>query len=287
MGANVRAAAWARTDGNRPPGAKRPSAIADSTSATRSAALEIFLAVTFDMMILYQIMSTNVPEHDVEPSSEGSVDDDVRVRRVPYRASYDVKTVHAILDAGWVAHVGTVRDGSPVVIPMYYVRDGDSVLLHGAPAAGVMRRGRESEICMTVTLLDGFVLARSAFHHSMNFRSVVIVGTAHAVNDPSDKARALELFVDAMVPGRHNDLRPTTKKEMTGTRVVRLSLDRSSAKVRLGGPVDDDEDYGLRVWAGVLPLITTVGAAIDDERNLAGVSTPRNVAEFVGFSSPG
>ena len=206
----------------------------------------------------------------------------MRVRRVPQRAAYDRATIDPILDAGMVAHVGTVRDGLPLVIPMFYVRDGDHLLLHGAPASGAIRRGKGTEVCVTVTHLDGLVLARSAFHHSMNYRSVVVIGTAEPVEDPAAKAAALERFVEALVPGRQAYLRPTTKKEIDGTGVLRLSLATASAKVRDGGPVDDDEDYEQAIWAGVVPVRTVADTPQADPRNLPGVDIPANVAALAG-----
>lgn len=203
-----------------------------------------------------------------------------RVRRVPDRGVYDAETINSILDAGWVAHVATVRDGRPVVIPMYYVRDGDSMLLHGAPAAGAIRTGKGTEVCATVTLLDGLVLARSAFHHSMNYRSVVVHGVAEQVEDPAEKEAALEIFVERMVPGRQIQIRPTTAKEIQGTGVLRLSLDNASAKVRAGDPVDDEEDYELEIWAGVVPVTEVLGEPHGDGRSPAGVDVPANVADL-------
>lgn len=228
---------------------------------------------------MYQIVTLNVPEQSSSTTlAPAEPAESVRVRRAAQRASYDAASVNAILDEGLVAHVGTIRDGAPVVIPMFYVRDGDSLLLHGAPASGAIRRGRGMEVCVSVTHLDGLVLARSAFHHSMNYRSVVVLGTAHYVTDPAEKEAALERFVEALVPGRQADLRPTTRKEIDGTGVLRLSLAESSAKCRDGGPVDDDEDYELPIWAGVVPLTTTIGAPLDDDRLLPGVAMPANVA---------
>lgn len=216
------------------------------------------------------------------PDEPTATSDDIRIRRATNRAAYDAETVHAIIDAALVAHVGTVRDGLPVVIPMFCVRDGDHVLLHGAPAAGSLRRGEGVDVCVTMTLLDGLVLARSAFHHSVNYRSVVVLGTAELVDDPVEKARALELIVEQLVPGRQEHLRPNTEKEIRGTSVLRLSLEKSSAKVRDGGPIDDDEDYELPIWAGVVPVATTFEAPVDDELNLDGVSVPTHVDDIVG-----
>lgn len=229
---------------------------------------------------MYQSMELNVPEQSETDSDGSGVPSAVRVRRVPDRAHYDVETINDVLDAGLVAHVGSVRDGSPVVIPMFYVRDGDSLLLHGAPASGAIRRGKGVEVCVTVTLVDGLVLARSAFHHSMNYRSVVVIGTAEPITDASEKEAALERFVEALVPGRQDDIRATTTKEINGTGVLRLPLSQASAKIRTGGPIDDDEDYELPIWAGVVPVRTVLDAPVDDPRNLAGVAVPENVASL-------
>jgi len=209
-------------------------------------------------------------------------DERVRVRRVADRAAYDRASVIAILDQGLVAHVGTVRDGLPVVIPMFYVRDGDSLLLHGAPASGTLRRGDVSrndgiDVCVTMTLLDGLKLARSAFHHSMNYRSVVVVGRAEPINDQEEKEAALHHFVDALVPGRQADLRPSSAKEVAATQVLRLSLEHSSAKVSVGEPVDDESDYELPIWGGVVPIRTVFDAPTSDSRVLEGVAIPSNV----------
>ncbi|MFV2039775.1 MAG: pyridoxamine 5'-phosphate oxidase family protein [Acidimicrobiales bacterium] len=201
----------------------------------------------------------------------------MRIRRVAERATYDSQTVNEILDAGFVAHVGTVRDWSPVVIPMFYVRDGSYLLLHGAPATGALRRGRGVDVCVTVTHVDGLVLARSSFHHSMNYRSVVVIGTAEPVDDAAEKAAALEKFVEQLVPGRQKQLRQTTPKEIAGTAVLRVSLEQASAKVRVGEPVDDEEDYELPIWAGVVPVRTVLGTPIPDGRVQTGTSVPANV----------
>ena len=206
-------------------------------------------------------------------------DEQTRIHRASERGSYGPDAVRAILEEGMIAHVGTVRDGHPVVIPMFYVIDGNFMVLHGAPAAGVVRRtGKGIEICATVTLLDGLFLARSAFHHSMNYRSVVVIGEAELVDDPVEKAAALDFFVDRLVPGRQAELRPTTDKESRGTAVLRLALDRSSAKVRSGPPVDDEADYGFDVWAGVVPMITSLGEPIPDPRIKDGLSVPDSIA---------
>lgn len=214
-----------------------------------------------------------------QPPSE-----DLRIRRVASRARYDHETVAAIVDAALVAHVGTVRDGAPVVIPMLAVRDGDWLLLHGAPAAGTFRRGRGQQVCVTMTLLDGIVLARSAFHHSLNYRSVVITGEAEVIGDPQERERTLEVLMERLVPGRQAQLRPTTETEIKQTAVMRLSLEHASAKVRSGPPVDEDEDYDWPVWAGVLPVSTTIGQPQAAPQLAEGIEVPANVGELVDTS---
>ena len=210
------------------------------------------------------------------------IDDDLRIRRVDHRAAYDRQTIDAIVDAALVAHVGTIREGKPVVIPMLAVRDGDWLLLHGAHAAGTFRRGRGQEICVEMTLLDGIVLARSSFHHSLNYRSVVILGEAEVVSDETERLRALEVFVERLTPGRNEQLRPMTTAELKQTGVLRVSLDRASAKVRTGPPVDDEEDYDWDVWAGVLPVTTTIGQPMPDPRLKDGVEIPAHVRDLAG-----
>ncbi len=209
-------------------------------------------------------------------------DEDLRIRRVDHRAAYDRETVEAIVDAALVAHVGTVRDGRPVVIPMLAVRDGDWLLLHGAHGAGTFRRARGQQICVEMTLLDGIVLARSSFHHSLNYRSVVILGEAEVISDETERRRALDVFVERLAPGRNEQLRPMTEKELKQTAVLRISLERSSAKVRTGPPVDEEQDYDWDVWAGVLPVKTTIGQPVADPRLKAGVDVPAHVRDLVG-----
>lgn len=206
------------------------------------------------------------------------------MNRARDRASYDRALIHQIIDAALVAHVGTVRDGAPVVIPMFSARDGDSVLLHGAPASGVIRRARSGgfPVCITYTLVDGLVLARSAFHHSLNYRSAVVIGDAVEVADEAAKAAAFERFVEALAPGRADHLRPHLDKELRGTSVLRVPLDAASAKVRTGPPVDEDQDYLLDLWAGVVPVSTTLGAAVPDPRLGPGVELPSHVAAMQG-----
>lgn len=206
---------------------------------------------------------------------------DLRIRRVDHRAAYDRQTIDQIVDAALIAHVGAVRAGKPVVIPMLAVRDGDWLLLHGAHAAGTFARGRGQEICVEMTLLDGLVLARSSFHHSLNYRSVVILGEAEAITDETERRRALDTFVERLAPGRNEQLRPMTTKELKQTAVMRLSLERASAKVRTGPPVDDEEDYGWPVWAGVVPVTTGFGQPIADPRLDEEVEVPGYVRDLV------
>lgn len=197
------------------------------------------------------------------------------VRRLPERATYDRGRVHAILDEGFVAHVGLATDDGPVVIPMLYARDGDHVLIHGSPASRLLRSGAKGlELCLTVTLVDGLVLARSAFHHSVNYRSVVVVGLAERIDDLDARSAALHVLVEAAVPGRTADARPPSERELRATTVLALPLDEASAKVRIGGPKEEAADMDLPVWAGVIPLSLTPGVPVGDGALAAGVPVP-------------
>src|SRR5215831_952385 len=178
-----------------------------------------------------------------------------RLRRLPKRGSHDAESIHAILDAGFVAHVGFQTDGQPFVIPTLYGRDGDKLYLHGSSASRMLRELETGvPACVTVTLVDGLVLARSAFHHSMNYRSVVAFGTAHSIGDPANKVHALRTISEHLIAGRWNHVRGPSEKELKATAVLEFSIDEASAKVRTGPPVDDEEDYRLPVWAGIVPL---------------------------------
>jgi len=195
-----------------------------------------------------------------------------QVRRLPKRGVYDKAQVHAILDEGRICHVGFVMEGQPFVIPTGYVRQGDRLYIHGSAASRMVREAAAGiDICVTVTLLDGFVLARSAFHHSMNYRSVVVLGSAQLVTDPAEKTEALRCFTNHIVAGRWEEVRQPTPSEMKATSVLVLALDEVSAKVRAGGPIDDEEDYALQVWAGVVPVRLEAGKPVADDRLLAGV----------------
>jgi uncharacterized protein len=201
-----------------------------------------------------------------------------RVRRLPARASYDVATVHAILDAGLVCHVGFVEDGRPIVIPTAYARVGDAVVFHGASKSRtLLAAAAGTEVCVTVTHLDGLVLARSAFHHSVNYRSVVMFGRAVAVTDPARKYELLRAFTERLYPGRWHAARPPSEQELKATLVVELPLREVVAKVRTGGPIDDAEDMSLPVWAGVVPLRLVAGAPEPDPA-LVGEPVPAALA---------
>jgi hypothetical protein len=181
-----------------------------------------------------------------------------RVRRLPDRGAYDQETIHAILDTAFVCQVGIVEGGSPVVIPTAYARVGDAIVLHGSSKSRLMTvLGAGGEACVTVTHVDGFVMARSAFHHSINYRSVVVFGRGEAIVDPAEKYAALEAFMERLHPGRWREVRPPNPQELKATGVVRVPIREASAKLRAGGPLDDAEDMTLDVWAGVIPLVTT------------------------------
>jgi uncharacterized protein len=191
------------------------------------------------------------------PASELS-----RVKRLPDRAAYNAASIHAVLDAAMVGHVGFVASGRPLVIPMIYGRDGDVVYLHGSVASRLQRTlANAIDVCLTVTLIDGLVLARSAFHHSMNYRSAVVFGRAALVR-PDDRAHALRVISEHLVQGRWDEVRPPTPVELKQTSVLRLAIEEGSVKARTGGPIDDEDDLSLPVWAGVLPCTTTWGEPV-------------------------
>jgi nitroimidazol reductase NimA-like FMN-containing flavoprotein (pyridoxamine 5'-phosphate oxidase superfamily) len=195
-----------------------------------------------------------------------------KVRRLPKRASYDKLAVHAILDEGFVCHIGFALDEQPYVIPTIYVRAGDTLYVHGSAASRMLRSlTRGVPVCVTVTLLDGLVLARSAFHHSLNYRSVVVIGNARLVADTDEKMRALHLITDHVVPGRWEEVRSPTELELRQSSVLAVPLAEVSAKIRSGPPIDDEEDDALSVWAGVVPVTTRLGTPLSDGRVPAGV----------------
>ncbi len=206
--------------------------------------------------------------------------DRARLRRLYERGSHDHETIHALLDALPLAHVGYVLDGAPVVTPTFQWREGDHVYWHGSSASRMLRKSEGAEVCLTASALDGFVLARSGFHHSVNYRSVTLFGTARKVQDAAAKEARLKAFVDGLFPGRWETLRALTGQELKATTILSMPIDEASAKVRTGGPVDDDEDYALPIWAGVIPLAQQTLAPQADPRNLDGVTVPDHVTGF-------
>ncbi|MGW8875509.1 pyridoxamine 5'-phosphate oxidase family protein [Streptomyces mirabilis] len=198
------------------------------------------------------------------------------------RAAYDHELVHAILDEGYVCHLGFVRDGAPVVLPTLYGRVGERLYVHGSTGSRPLRMTGQADpglpVCLTVTHVDGLVLARSAFHHSMNYRSVVVHGIAHQVTDPDEKREALDALVDQVVPGRSYDSRPANAKELAATAVIRLDLNEVSAKLRTGGPNDDAEDLALLHWTGVVPLTKGHGTPIPADDLAPGIELPDYLA---------
>jgi nitroimidazol reductase NimA-like FMN-containing flavoprotein (pyridoxamine 5'-phosphate oxidase superfamily) len=202
-----------------------------------------------------------------------------RLRRLPDRAVRERPEIDAILDEAIVCHLGFVADGHPVVTPTLAARVNDHVYVHGSAASRTVRAlGQGVEVCLTVTLVDGLVLARGAFHHSVNYRSVMVFGRAEPFEDPDEKLRALEAFTDKLAPGRWADVRPPTRQELKGTTILRIPLEEVSAKARTGPPGDDEEDYALDVWAGVVPITTVRHPPVPDPRLPAGVALPAYLA---------
>jgi nitroimidazol reductase NimA-like FMN-containing flavoprotein (pyridoxamine 5'-phosphate oxidase superfamily) len=199
-----------------------------------------------------------------------------RVRRLPERGRYDRGTIDAVLDAGLVGHLGFVSDGQPFVIPTLHARVGDEVYVHGSSASRTLRQLSDGiPACLTVTLLDGVVLARSVFEHSMNYRSVVVLGTATAVTERDEKLAALEAFTEKLLPGRWAEARPPTPTELKATSILRMPLDEASAKIRDGGPEDGDTpDAALDVWAGHVPLVMTALDPVPDPSLRQGIPVP-------------
>ncbi|MFI1325777.1 pyridoxamine 5'-phosphate oxidase family protein [Streptomyces rochei] len=217
-----------------------------------------------------------------QPGSTYPPTDRTAPTRSADRASYDKELVHSILDEGYVCHLGFVRDGAPVVLPTLYGRIGERLYVHGSTGSRPLRMTGAADpglpVCLTVTHVDALVLARSAFHHSINYRSVVVHGTAYEVTDPQEKRTALDALVDQVVPGRSRDSRPANKKELAATAVIRLDLDEVSAKLRTGGVNDEPEDLGLAHWAGLLPLRKGYDAPVADPGLAAGTGLPDYLA---------
>ncbi len=203
------------------------------------------------------------------------------LRRLPARGHFDRATVNAILDEALVCHVGFVSDGQPFVIPTIHARVGDEVFVHGSAASRMLKTLQGGvPVCLTATLVDGLVLARSAFHHSMNYRSVVVLGDAQPVTGETEKWDALHAIVEHVAPGRWSEVREPSAKELAATLVLRLPIEEASAKVRGGPPLDDEEDYALECWAGVLPLRLTPGTPEPDARMPAGRALPASVTRY-------
>jgi hypothetical protein len=212
------------------------------------------------------------------------------VRRLPARGSHDRELIHSILDQGLVCHVGFVVDGRPFVIPTLHVRLGDRLYFHGSPGSRMLKAMAAGvEVCVTVTIIDGLVLARSAFHHSINYRSATVFGTARLVDDPEEKTRALHALTEHLVAGRWTDIRTPSAGELKATTVLSLPIDEASAKVRTGPPVDDEEDHALPCWAGVVPLAMTAAAPVPCPRLAPEVEPPPYARSYrgPGNGSPG
>jgi nitroimidazol reductase NimA-like FMN-containing flavoprotein (pyridoxamine 5'-phosphate oxidase superfamily) len=204
-----------------------------------------------------------------------------RLVREADRAVYDREAAYHILDEGFLCHVGFVADGQPFVIPTSYGRKDDSLYIHGSAASRMLRQMKECvPVCVTVTLLDGLVLARSIFNHSMNYRSVVVLGKATLVDDPAEKIEALRLLSEHIIPGRWSDSRQPNERELKATSVLRLPIEEFSAKVRSGPVVDDEADYSFPTWAGIVPLTTVAGTPIDDARILPGQTAPEYARNY-------
>ena len=206
------------------------------------------------------------------------------LKRIPKRGNFDRDVINSILDEAFICHVGFVADGQPYVIPTAYGRVGNDLYVHGSSASRLMRSLADGiDICVTVTLIDGLVLARSAFHHSINYRSIVIIGNAEMVTGDEEKIKALEAFTEHLIPGRWNDVRPPTDLELKATIVLRLPINEASAKMRTGDPVDDEADYMLNVWAGVLPLALKAGEPIPDARLNPDIEPQEYVQRYKRF----
>lgn len=201
-----------------------------------------------------------------------------RVRRIPDRGAYDRETIYEILDAGFICHVGFVAEGGPVVIPTSYGHIDDQLYIHGSAASRMLRSLQQGiDVCITVTLVDGLVLARSAFHHSMNYRSVVVFGRAEVIAEEAAKLRALQAISEQIVRGRWNEVRQPSPQELKATLVLSLPLHEASAKIRTGPPKDDEADYALPVWAGVVPVHMEYGEPIPDGRLMHGIAMSGSV----------
>ncbi|HEU4322793.1 MAG TPA: pyridoxamine 5'-phosphate oxidase family protein [Roseiflexaceae bacterium] len=205
-----------------------------------------------------------------------------RVRRLPKRGHYDRATIDPIVDAALICHVGFVQDGQPFVIPTLHARDGESILLHGASTSRMVQHLAAGEpACLTITHVDGIVLARSVFHHSINYRSAVLFGRAEVIESPEEKQEALARFTERLLPGRWEDARPPNAQELKATGVLRFTIESASAKIRTGPPGDDPEDADLPVWAGVLPLHTRFGTPLPDPEQPSDRPLPDYLRDYL------
>lgn len=202
------------------------------------------------------------------------------VRRLPERGAYDTETIHAILDEALICHVGFTTDRGPVVIPTIHARVGDVLYLHGSPASRMMRSITEQEICVTATIVDGIVAARSTFHHSLNYRSVILFGIPRLVDDAGERMIALKAVTDHVLPGRWDEARQPNDTENKGTKLLAIDITEASAKVRSGPPVDDEQDLGLGIWAGVIPLSVTAGEPIAAPDLEDEIELPPSIKEY-------
>jgi nitroimidazol reductase NimA-like FMN-containing flavoprotein (pyridoxamine 5'-phosphate oxidase superfamily) len=204
-----------------------------------------------------------------------------KVKRLPERGHYDADTIYPIVDAALICHVGFALDGQPYVIPTLHARRGDSILLHGAKGSRLLRHIQAGgEVCITVTLLDGIVLARSVFHHSVNYRSAILFGRGVVIDDDAERLQAMEAFTERLIPGRWGDARPPNAIELKQTTIVAVPIESASAKIRTGPPRDEEDDLDLPVWAGVLPLQHSAGAPIADPLLKPGAELPEYIRDF-------
>ena len=205
-----------------------------------------------------------------------------KVKRLQERGRYDQESVFAILDAGLIAHIGYVIDGQPYVTPTAYWRRGRTLYWHGSSASRMLRTQTQGiPVCVTVTLLDGLVVARSGFHHSINYRAVMAFGRARKIEDVKEKEAELDYFIERIYPGRVATLRPVNQQELKGTTLLAMEIEEASAKVRVGEPKDDEEDYALDIWAGVIPIRQVIGAAENDPRLKPGIPLPEHLGRFI------
>jgi nitroimidazol reductase NimA-like FMN-containing flavoprotein (pyridoxamine 5'-phosphate oxidase superfamily) len=226
------------------------------------------------------------PEAATEPAAKPA-SDRVRVRRKRERGNYDRRVIDSILDEALIAHLGISEDGQPLVIPTLHARCGEVVYCHGSVASRTLKAlAAGAPVCLTVSLLDGLVLARSAMHHSANYRSAVLIGGARSVEEPAEKLAAFEAIVEHIVPGRWRDVRAPTENELRASAVLAIPITEASAKIRSGGPVDDEEDYALPAWAGVIPLASQALVPVADKRLPAGVAIPDYASAYRRPGSP-